>query len=156
MFWSFSFQMLPDEEVIEDSTQKQHQGIKPAYSVFLTNKRVIFRFDGLGSSLTQSFSYNEILDIKPCKRLFVNYLHVRTKRKDFFLNTGHPDYWANRILSIKENTKESHDDAKQTKTDSPGKGKIELLDMITILRNNSILTDKEFEEKVHLLDSMNI
>ncbi len=154
MFWSFSFQMLPDEEIIEDSTQKQLAGLKPAYSVFLTNKRAIFRFDGFGSSLTQSFFYNEIIDVKPCKRLFVDYLHVKTKKKDFFLNTANADYWSNKILSIKGNLKESPEDSRQMRPVSPEREKRELLDMITALRNNSLLSDKEFEEKIHLLDSM--
>lgn len=70
MFWSLSFHLLPDEEIVDDSTRKKSSGIKPAYSVFLTNRRAIFRFDSLGSSLTQSFFYHEIVDIKPCRRPF--------------------------------------------------------------------------------------
>jgi hypothetical protein len=62
MFWNLSFQLMPDEKIIADSTQiKQSRIIKATCSVILTNKRVIFRFDGLGSSLTQNFLPNEFL-----------------------------------------------------------------------------------------------
>jgi len=154
MFWSLSFHLLPDEEIIEDSTKRSYSGLRSAYSVFLTNKRAIFRFDGLGSSMTQSFFYGEILDIKPSKRLFVNYIRLRTKNRDFLLNTSDPDYWAKRVLNIKENTAESPETATSATSPSSGKKKKELLDMLTILRKNSLLTDKELEEKVQLLDSM--
>gem|GEM_PF-6024576 len=45
MTWSLSFELLPGEEIREDSTRRDHDAIMAAYSVFLTNKRVIFRFD---------------------------------------------------------------------------------------------------------------
>ena len=63
MFWTLSFELLPEEKIIDDTTRKVSAGIKPAYSVFLTNKRAIFRFDGLGSSMAQSFFYQEIQEV---------------------------------------------------------------------------------------------
>ena|SRR3990172_1261693 len=151
MFWSLSFQLLPEEVVLEDSASRGQSGIKPAYSVFLTNKRAIFRFDGLGSSLTQSFFYHEMLDIRPSRRLFFTYLLVKTEKRDFLLNTSEPEYWMNKILEIKKKT--VHEPAQQPAA-SPERKKRELLDMLTVLRKNALLTDSELEEKIHQLDSM--
>ncbi len=39
---------------------------------------------------------------------------------------------------------------------SPQSRKRELMDMLTILRKHSLLTDIELEEKVHLLDSLKL
>ena len=156
MSWSFHFKLLPDEEIIEDSTKKPHQGIKPTYSIFLTSKRVIFKFNGIGSSLTQSFFYDDILDVKPCKRLFVDYLHLKTRRKDFFLNTAHTEYWTERVFKIKEDLKGSVDESIKARQATADRKKRELLDMLTVLQNNSLLTEKEFEEKVQLLDAMKL
>ena len=47
MFWTLSFELLPQEEIIDDTDRRGGSGIKSVYSVFLTNMRVIFRFDGL-------------------------------------------------------------------------------------------------------------
>lgn len=154
MSWSFSFQLFPGENIIDDSTNRNQSSLKSDYSVFLTDKRVIFRFDGLGSSLTQSFFYNEILDVKPVKRLFVSYLQVKTSKKEFFINTSHADYWSGKILEIKEKIdKIPSQDAKATGSTTETQKK-ELLDMLTILRKNSLLTDNEFEDKVQKLNSM--
>jgi hypothetical protein len=156
MNWSLSFQLMPDEDVLEDSTQKQTSGIKSAYSIFLTNKRVIFRFDGLGSSLMQSFYYDEILDAKPCKRLLINYIQLKTEKREFLLNTFDTDYWSNKILEIKKRLSETSEKTKPAIPHLPEKKKREFFDMLTILKNNSLLTDKEFEKKVHQLDSMKL
>jgi hypothetical protein len=45
MFWSLSLPLVPEEAVLEDSISHPLSKIKPAYSVFLTNKRIVFRFD---------------------------------------------------------------------------------------------------------------
>jgi hypothetical protein len=153
MFWTFTFEMLPGEEVIDDTARKSRSGIKPAYSVFLTNKRVIFRFDGLGSSLLQSFFYNEIQDVATTKRLFFTYLELKTKKKSVFFHIADADYWSNKILEIRKQIPPSNENRFDAIT-SPLSKKRELMDMITILRKNSLLTDSELEEKVHLLDSM--
>jgi len=153
MTWGFSFQLLPDEEVIEDSVRHGLPKIKSSYSVFLTNKRLIFRFDGLGSSLTQSFFYHEIVDAKPRTRLFVNYIQVTTSNKDYFLNVPDPEYWSKKTLDVKESLK-GLPEVSKTKAAVPGNNKRELLDMLTTLRKNLLLTDGEFEEKVRLLDSL--
>jgi hypothetical protein len=55
MFWTLSFELLPGEKIIDDTDRRGSSGIRSVYSVFLTNMRTIFRFDGLGSSLSQSF-----------------------------------------------------------------------------------------------------
>jgi hypothetical protein len=151
--WGFSVQLLSDEEVIDDSVRCGQPKIKSSYSVFLTNKRVIFRFDGLGSSLTQSFFYHEIVDAKPRTRLFVNYIQVTTPNKDYFLNVPDPAYWSKKALDVKQSLK-GLPDVSITKAAFPGIKKKELLDMLTLLRKNLLLTDGEFEEKVRLLDSM--
>jgi hypothetical protein len=144
---------MPDEEIIEDSTKRRQSRVKSAYSVFLTNKRAIFRFDGLGSSLTQSFTYPEILDAEPSTRLFVRYIRVKTEKKDYFLNVPDADYWVEKILKVKE---ELPAFKKPEKSLTPQMKKRELLDMLTILRKNSLLTDGEFAEKIRLLDSMTV
>lgn len=154
MVWSLSFNLMPGEEIIDDSTKKQRSGIKPVYSVFLTNKRAIFRFDGLGSSMTQSFFYDEIMDIKQYQRLFVDYIKVKTAKQEYLLNTSDADYWANKIMGLKESLKESSGVPINSKSSSPVQKKRELYDMLTALRNNSLMNDKEFEEKINLLNSM--
>jgi hypothetical protein len=156
MVWSFSFSLLPDETIIDDSTkQSQNAMIKPAYSIFLTNKRTIFRFDSLGSSLTQSFSYHEIISAEPCTKLFVKYLNVKTAQKEYLLHVADAEYWAKKILDIKETVKELPETPKGLGRQlSPELKKRELLDMLTVLRKNSLLSDKEFDEKIRLLDSL--
>jgi hypothetical protein len=156
MFWSFSFQLLPDEQVIEESVRRPQPAIKASYSVFLTNKRVIFRFDGLGSTLTQSFFYQEITGVTPVKRLFITYLDLKTEKRNVVLNISEVEYWAGRIREMKKVSEEAA--ASQTKSPqvSPGRNKRELLDMLTILHKNSLLSNTELEEKVQLLDSMKL
>jgi len=153
MSWSFSFQLFPGEEVVDDSSRIQHAAVKPAYSVFLTNKRAIFRFDGLGSSLTKSFYYDEILDVRPTKRIFINYLLVRTNGKEHLLNIVDPEYWAEKILSIKKSVGKTSGVVEDMRPVLNEKKK-ELLDMLVILRKNSVLTENEYEEKVRLVDSL--
>jgi len=154
MFWTLSFELLPGEEIIDDTARKSHTGIKPAYSVFLTNKRAIFRFDGLGSSLTQSFFYHEIVDVSTTKRLFFTYLELKAKKKNLLFNIADAAYWANKILEIKNQTPVSAENRLNEKS-SPESRKRELMDMLTILRKHSLLTDGELEEKVQQLDSLN-
>ena len=153
MFWTLSFEMLPGEEIIDDTTRKSHAGIKPAYSVFLTNKRAIFRFDGLGSSLSKSFFYNEIQDVAITKRLFFNYLELKAKKKKFLFHIADADYWSKKIIEIMKQIPPSNENRFDSKP-SPISRKRELMDMLTILRKHSLLTDSELEEKVQLLDSM--
>ena len=153
MFWTFSFELLPGEEIIDDTTRKSYKGIKPAYSVFLTNKRAIFRFDGLGSSLAQSFFYHEIDDVTTTKRLLFNYLKLKAKKKDLLFHIADADFWAKKIVEIIKQLPASDENRLKTKP-SPERMKRELMDMLTILRKHSILNDSELEEKVHLLDSM--
>lgn len=154
MFWSLSFQLMPDEEIIEDSTQKNHSKVKPAYSIILTNKRAIFCFDGLGSSLTHSFFYHEILSAASQERLFIKYLKVTTKKKDFFLNTHDPDFWSNKIMEFKNSIENIPLPSEKTPLISSDKEKKELLNMLTILKNKSLLTGDEFLDKIKLLEKI--
>jgi hypothetical protein len=151
MSWSFSFQLLPDEKVIDDSTKRQQSAIRPAYSVFLTNRRSIFRFDGFGSSLTKAFFYNEILEVRPAKRLFLGYLVIKTKNKEYLFNTSEPEYWSQNIISMKKDFEAT--DGPEAKSAPSVQGKREFLDMLVALRKNALLTEEEFEEKTRLLDT---
>jgi len=99
--WSQSLELLPDETVIEDSSQQSTAGVKPTYSAFLTNKRVVFRFDGFGSSLAQSFTYDEITVAHTAMRMFISCLGLRTGATECFLPVPDPEHWASRILDTK-------------------------------------------------------
>lgn len=153
MVWTLSFELLPGEEIIDDTTRKSNAGIKPAYSVFLTNKRAIFRFDGLGSSLTQSFFYHEIADVKTTKRLFFTYLEFKAKKKNLLFHIADADFWAKKIVEIKNQLPNADENYIKTKPSAESM-KRELMDMLTILRKHSLLSDSELDEKVQLLDTM--
>jgi hypothetical protein len=155
MFWTLSLQLLPDESVVEESADRKAFGTDPLYSVFLTNKRIIFRFNSLGSSLTQSFLFDEIIDAEPCKRLLINYLKIKTSRRSFLLNISEPDYWAKTIKGMRDNIQESIESSTTPPEHEPLRKakKSELLEMLTILKNNSLLNDNELEEKVRMLES---
>jgi hypothetical protein len=103
MSWTFSFSLLPEEKVIADSANNKQHVISPVYSIVLTNKRAIFRFDSLKGYLSKSFFYHEIFDAKLTKRLYINYLLINTVSKEFLFNTEDPEYWAKQIMQIKEN-----------------------------------------------------
>ena len=102
MSWSFSFELLPGERVIEDSSRDKEALIKPVYSVLLTNKRVIFRFDGLGSLLKKSLPYDEIENASSVKRLGINYLRIEAKGREHFFNTADPGTWSRKIMAMRE------------------------------------------------------
>lgn len=113
MFWSLSFHLMPDEKIIANSSERaEKKVIKEAYSVVLTNKRAIFRFDGLGSFLTQTFFYNEILDVRPDERLFIKYLRLKTANKYYFLHINSPAFWSDRIIEIKNSMQDIQTSAK--------------------------------------------
>ena len=152
MSWSFSFELLPGEEVVEDSTKRNYDVIKAAYSVFLTNKRVIFRFDGMGSYLSNAFFYTDVLEAKQTTRLFFNYLILKTRRKEYLFNIPETDYWIKRIIEEKDKYQEASLDVKEIDAVPPDKKKRILLDMLTVLHKNRVLSEKEFEDKVQLLD----
>jgi hypothetical protein len=152
MAWNLSLQLVENEEMIEDSTKRKISGIRAAYSVFLTNKRALFRFDGLGSSLTQSFIYKEILDAKPCKRLLVNYLIVKTEQKDYFINIPDPEYWAERIKEIRAKVLAEAEQSGRLLS-LKRRTKRELTDMLIALRKYSIINDQELEAKIKLVDA---
>ena len=151
MFWSMSFQLLPGEAII-DSTDKREgetaSGIKPSYSVFLTNKRVVFRFDSLRTSMSQSFQYAEILGAGTCKRLFITYLFLKTKEKTHFLHVDLAEHWRDKILGLKDQFAAEVGERQEAKATSGGeKGRGELMTMLRVLRENGLLTEAEFVEK---------
>ena len=146
MFWSMSFQLLPGEAII-DSTDKRKEetgsGIKPSYSVFLTNKRVVFRFDSLRTSMTQSFQYGEILEAGITRRLFITYLSLRTKEKTHYLHVDLAEHWRDRILAVKE----QYAGAEAEGAPAKGPDGDQLLGMLKVLRKSGILTEAEYTEK---------
>jgi hypothetical protein len=145
---------MPDETIIEDSTKQTAGGLKPTYSVFLTNKRVIFRFDGIGSSVAQSFFYQEIVDVKPAKRLLINYLGLHTPTRQYFLHTSKPDYWSAKIIEIKNNLPSSAAGADLSAERSAKKKRQELGDMLLTLRTYNLLSADEVEQKKKMLETL--
>ena len=155
MFWSLSFHLMPDEYVVEDSTSRSLAVLKSSYSVFLTNERVIFRFDGIGSLMSQSFIYREIDQVQPLKRLMVNYLCVHTSAKQYFLHTPEPAYWADRILKMKKSVAQAPEVSRPADPVSRTK-KQDLSDLLMTLRKYNLLTDAELAEKKKLLEKQQL
>jgi len=155
MFWSLSFHLMPDEYVAEDSTSRSLAVLKETYSVFLTNKRVIFRFDGIGSLMSQSFIYREIDQVQPLKRLMVNYLCIHTSTKQYFLHTPEPAYWADRILKMKKSVAQTPEVSRPAGPASRTK-KQDLSDMLMTLRKYNLFTDAELAEKKKLLEKQQL
>ena len=158
MVWSFSFCLMPDEKIIEESSDRMHGvKIKPAYSVFLSNQRAIFRLDSLGSSMTQSFPYQEILGTRVSSRFLIRYLVIKTAHKESLLHVADAEYWARRILEVRETLKSQPPAPKPAERPVTVEMKRRaLLDMLTVLRKNDLLTDEEFDEKVRRLSSLDI
>ena len=155
MFWSMSFQLLPGEAII-DSTDKRKgetgSGIKPSYSVFLTNKRVVFRFDSLRTAMSQSFQYAEILEASTCKRLFITYLSLRTKEKTHFLHVDTAELWRDKIVELQKKFAAGVEEKKQQRpVAGKGRGREELLAMLMVLQENGLLTEAEFAGKAALV-----
>lgn len=155
MFWSFSFHLMPDETILEDSSSRSLALLKSTYSVFLTNKRVIFRFNGMGSSLSQSFLYREIDKVQPSKRLMINYLCVQTAGKQYFLHTPEPAYWAERILKMKKSASPVPE-APRPAVPADRTKKQDLVEMLTTLRKYNLLTDAELAGKMKLLEKQQL
>jgi len=155
MFWSLSFHLMPDENILDESTGRSLAVLKSTYSVFLTNRRVIFRFDGVGSSMAQSFIYHEIDNVQPLKRLMINYLCVQTSAKQYFLHTPEPAYWAERILKMKKSVSQAPE-ALRPAAPVIGTKKQDLADMLMTLRKYNLLTDAELAEKKKLLETQQL
>jgi len=102
MSWAFSFELLPGEDIAEDSSKNQSSLIKPVYSVVITNRRVIFRFDGLGSLLKKSFFYDQLQDASPVKRFNINYLLIRAGGREYFFNIADPELWSKKISDARD------------------------------------------------------
>ena len=153
MAWSFSFHLLPGERVVEDSAATCSDVVRPAYSIFLTDRRVIFRFDGLGSQLCSGYFYDEILDVRTVRRLLVHYLRIKTRTKESFYHISDPDEWSRKVLAKKDEIIRT---AAQPKDEAVA-GKLQkraLLDMLVVLHRNGILSDSEFEAKVKFLEDV--
>lgn len=155
MFWSLSFHLMPDETILEESTTRSLAILKSTYSIFLTNKRVIFRFDGVGSKLSQSFLYREIDNVKLVKRLMINYLCVQTSSKQYFLHTPEPAYWAERILKMKKSAASVPEVFRPAEAADRTK-KQDIIEMLKTLRKNNLLTDAELAEKIKLLEKQQL
>lgn len=155
MFWSLSLHLMPDETILDDSSKQAVSVLKPTYSVFLSNKRVLFRFDGLGSSMTQSFLFSEIIDVRECKRMLVNYLELRTARKDHYLHIPQPAFWAARIIGqIRAAPGDAGD---RPALERPAlRKRQELRDMLDSLRKHNLLTKEEFDRKSRLVDDLQL
>lgn len=157
MFWSLSFQLMPDETLIEDSTKRPVSGLKPTYSVFLTTKRIIFRFDGVGSSMAQSFMYHEITDVRPAKRLLINYLAVTAGAKQYYIHVPEPDYWTAKITAVKLSMGAASPVAPtRPQAAAPDRKKQELLGMLQTLHASKLLNAQEFDAKKSMLDRMSV
>jgi len=154
MFWSLSFQLMPGESIREDSTGQDTGGIKPTYSVFLTNKRVIFRFDGLGSTMAQSFLYPEITAADPAQRMFITYLRLQTQRKEHFLHIPEPGYWAAKILGYRNGASPPAPAMQPLSDPIAQRKKQELIDMLDALQRQGILTADEHDQKKRLVDAL--
>jgi hypothetical protein len=102
MSWAFSFDLLPGEDIVEDSSKNLSMLIKPVYSVLLTNQRVLFRFDGLGSLLKKTFLYNQIQEARPLKRFNINYLFIKANGSEHFFNIADPELWSIKITNARD------------------------------------------------------
>jgi hypothetical protein len=156
MFWSLSLQLLPDETVIEDSSKQAAPGVRPTYSVILTNKRAVFRFDGFGSAMTQSFTYDEITMAAAAKRMFITYLALRTQAKEYFLHVPEPDHWASRILDTKAGMLPQAGPPSMrpapTGELAARRKRRELHAMIDVLRKHGVLSDAEARDKAAIVE----
>jgi hypothetical protein len=153
MFWSLSFQLLPDEVIIADSTRQAIHGFQPTYSVYLTNKRAVFRFEGVKSTVVQSFTYSEITDARLAKRLLINYLCLHASGRKFYLHTTAPAYWSTKIIEVKKRLL-SPQAAGASAGQLDEKKLRELGDMLVALRTYDILSDHEVEQKTKKLKAL--
>jgi len=111
MGWGISFRLRPGEEIFDSSMGSEKAVLRPVYSVMLTNQRVLFSFNPmsssiLGSSLWNSFEYNEISNVEVVSRIFIKYLKLTTRTREYYLNVNDPDYWVERIKNYKEDFSE--------------------------------------------------
>lgn len=107
MGWGINFRLKPEEEIIDSSGGTEEGFIRPVYSVVLTDKRAFFNFTPMSSSILGSFLrlsiwYDEISKVEVVRRISIKYLKVITPKRDYYLNVSNPDYWAKRIMDLKE------------------------------------------------------
>jgi len=152
MNWSLSYKLLPGEEVLDGPGDDEGFGLKATYSMVLTNKRVIFKFNSLSSGLVQSYLYDHITDARPVQRLLIRYLRLNVKGRDVFMHVGGPEVCAKKIMEYKERFRDgSPSPASAPATATAAKGAApslgELLAMLGTLRDYGLLTSEEYEEK---------
>lgn len=146
MSWSFSYELHPGEEIIEDSSNSASPLIKATFCIILTNHRAMFKFNGVASVLTKSFYLSDISFAKPTRRLFIDYLQLAAGKKQFYLNVYEPEAWARKILGAKEAFGLTrHPTAALKKMD-----KKVLHHMLAILKRYSLLTEQEFRKRAFL------
>jgi|GEM_PF-4797791 len=146
MRWNISTKFEPGEEIVEEQSEKRL--IKAVYTPILTNRRALFRFNSLSTSLVQSFRYEEIASAQMAVRLMVKYLKLNSKGKDYFLNVPDPDSLGARLMELKGIYAEKPGEKPAAvKKYSLG----ELLAMLEALREYGLLTAEEFSEKRKLI-----
>ena len=150
MNWMLTFKIMPDETIIEDSSKTVSAVLKPTYTVFLTTKRLLFRFNAVGSTITQSFTYQEIEDAQVVTRLLIPYLCIKTKEKEFFIHVPNAAEWPVKILETKKRMLEIPVNA------AGHKRREELHNMLITLQRHHILTAAELEDKIKLLDELHL
>jgi hypothetical protein len=154
MNWSLSFNTLPNETIIEDSTKTDPAVLGQTYTVFLTTERVLFRLNAVGSSMTQSFTYQEIEDARVATRLLISYLCIKTKEKEFYIHAPDPGHWAARILETRKNRAA---EPVVTPAQNTGARKLkELNEMLLTLQRYNLLTTPEVDQKKKLLEKLQL
>ena len=92
--------------------------------------------------------------VPKAKRLFVNYIQLNTEKKEFLLNVSEAGAWVKKIVEMREKYGTASAQQPAVKAISSEQRKKELHDMLTSLRNASLLSEKEFEEKAAQLFTM--
>lgn len=161
MNWSFSYKLQPGEVIVDEPPDDRGFGLKTVHTPVLTNRRAMFRFNTLSSGLIQSFTYDEISDVRPANRLMIKYLRLMAGNREYYLNVDEPEEWALKIMGYQEMLRAGQA-VKPARNEATmplsGAGrasgawtKQELLDMLLKLHEAGVLTDTEFDEKEKLL-----
>lgn len=143
---SLTFHLETGEEVLEQDKILEEGGVvkfASLFSVMLTNKRVIFRYSGIATGYSLYFTYEEIQEVTITRRLFVDYILVKTKDGgEYVVNAGNPKHWAARIMESREQFSSAEEKAVE-----------ELTLMLETLWKNGLLTPEEMQEKKERLMS---
>lgn len=151
MAWGLSTCLAEDERILDNSIPDFRPGLGPLYTVCLTQKRVLFRFNPLRSGLCKAFMLADIDKAFVARRFFVNYVGVEAENKTHYFRTSEPEYWAVRINELSCG---SGHHARSGEADSSieEKGRRSaLLRIFYGLRKKSVITEPELREKVQRL-----